>query len=145
MSKTTARTFILAAVLLAMCVMTYMYGHRSVENQLIAAGEALPPFSMDDYYPYYMELKTWEQAAAVIGLLGVSLSVAGAIRWDREMSPELNQSSILGLNEQATKRIVRSAAPQNVVSIAAARLDESNARWREEESLTPLERVIRGY
>lgn len=145
MSKTTARTFIAGAVLLAMCVMIYMYGHRSVENQLIAAREALPQFSMDDYYPYYMELKTWEQAAAVIGLLGVSLSVAGAIKWDREMPPELKQSSIFGLNEQGARRIVRRAAPQNVVSIAAARIDESKKRLREEESLTPLERVIRGY
>ena len=145
MSKTTARTFLAAAVLLAVTAMIYIYGYRVIENQMAAAREAEPQLAMsDNYHMYFRELDKWERAAILTGLLAVAVSITGAILWEREMPSVAQQSSILGLNQQAAGRNVRRAAPQNVVAFMAPGPAESHTRLCEEDSLTPLERVIRG-
>ncbi|MDT4897810.1 MAG: hypothetical protein QOH25_2887 [Acidobacteriota bacterium] len=142
MSKTTALTFAAAAVLLAASFAINIYGHHSIAAQ--RAAEREQEFTM---YCYDCDtgLESWERTAVLTGILAIAVSFAGVLLWDRETQPEAKRSSILGLNEQMAGRIVRRVAPQSIVAGAAARIDESNARLREEESLTPLERVIRGY
>jgi len=80
------------------------------------------------------------------GLLATSISIAGALLWDRETQPQENRASILGLDERAaTRQMVREAAPQQKAFAANVHVGETGATAHEEESLTPLERVIRGY
>lgn len=141
MSKTTARTFIAAAVLLAACVAITLHRHHLIENR-ISAGEEL--FIMYDG-GFDMQLDSWERLAGLTGLLAFSVTIAGALLWNRDLYQQVQRVSFLGLDERARRRIVRVAAPFRSPAIAAAHTNESNAQSPEEENLTPLERVIRGY
>jgi hypothetical protein len=142
MSKTTACTFAAAVILLAASFAINDYG-----DYIIAAQRAAER-GLSEFPVYYDDcnrgLNAWERASGLTGLLAISVSVAGALLWNRETQPETKRSSILGLNELTAGQIVRRVAQQNIVSIAATRIDESNAHLHEEEYLTPLERVIRG-
>lgn len=138
MSKTTARTFAAAAFLLAAAFAISIYGSHSIAAQRAAERER--GFAMY-CYDCDLELDSWERASVLTGILAIAVSFAGVLLWDRETQPEAKRSSILGLNEQTARRIVRRVTPQNLV----AGTDESNAHLREDEFLTPLERVIRGY
>jgi hypothetical protein len=145
MTKTTARTFATAVVLLAASVTIELYGHYSVARQRIAAGYSSGYTLYDVYDRYQMELETWNQAAGLTGLLAIAVSLVGAMLWDREDPPKPAQGSILMLDGIAGRRAVRARAPLETGLAAELRVDESCRRTHDDESLTPLERVIRGY
>lgn len=140
MSKTTARTFIAAAVLLAACVAITLHEHRIVDDR-ISAGEEV--FIMYDGFD--MQLDSWQRLAGLTGLLAFSTTIAGAMLWNRELYPRAQRVSFLGLDERVGSPVVNVAAPFKGPAIAAAHTNESNSQSHEEENLTPLERVIRGY
>jgi hypothetical protein len=117
--------------------MTNIYGRRSMA--------AYEQSTFIIYDAYDMNLETWQQVTGLTGLLAISVSVAGALLWERETRPQAKRASILGLNETAAGRMVRAAAPQRKAVAAKAHVDRTVASLPEEESLTPLERVIRGY
>lgn len=142
MSKTTARTFIAATLLLAASLAINIYGQRIVESPMMTE-EGLPLYTSCSHCS--SERENWERAAALLGLLAISVSIAGAMFWDREAGPMTEQASLLRLDDSAARRTNRVAAPSKSVGIADARIIESTAHLREDESLTPLERVIRGY
>lgn len=138
MSKTTALTFTAAIVLFAACVTASVYGHRIAAERMS---------TLDGYYTIYdadLGLDSWEQASVFTGLLGVALTFAGALLWDRETQSPAQRVSVLGLDGRAGRRIFRTAAPLKIVA-ATIQVDENCAQLYEEESLTPLERVIRSY
>jgi hypothetical protein len=137
MSKTTARTFIAAFLLLAAAVLAGVYGSSRIMT------DEQSPFIIYDGYDE--SLVTWESLTQVAGLLAIAVSIAGALLWERETRPQVKQASILGLNETAASRMVRAAATQQTIVTAKAHTVEMSAAIYEEESLTPLERVIRGY
>jgi cbb3-type cytochrome oxidase subunit 3 len=137
MSKTTALTFTAAFLLLAACVMTSVYAPRN------SARYEQEAFIIYDGYD--SSLETWERATQLTGLLAISLSIAGALLWNRETQPQAKQATILGLNEMSPGRMLRATAPQQTIVAAKPHIDGMIAPAQEEESLTPLERVIRGY
>ncbi len=139
MSKTTALTFTAAVCLFAACVAISLYGHRLAVNRISEAGEQFIMYDGD------VGFDSWERAAVLTGLLGVSVTMAGALLWDRETQPRAQRVSVLGLEESAGRRIFRMAVPRKRMTAAEIGVDESYARLHEEENLTPLERVIRGY
>lgn len=146
MSQTTAQTFITATLLLVLSMTLYLYGHHVVESQ-IAEVDGMVPM----YHYYDMQLEMWEKAAGWVGLVAFSVFIGGMIFWEREKQPIAEPASILRLNERAPGQMVEVAAPLPVALITAVHLDESNVRRQvvesssEDEYLTPLERVIRGY
>jgi hypothetical protein len=140
MSKTTARTFIAAAVLLVACVATTLYRHHLAESRRYAGEEQ---FIMYDRFD--TQLDSWERLSGLTGLLAFSVTVAGALLWDRDIYPRAQRGSILGLEGSTARRIVSVDAPLKNPAIAEAHTNESNAQSHEDEYLTPLERVIRGY
>jgi hypothetical protein len=141
MSKTTGLTFIAAVILLAVCVAATLHRHRIVEDR-ISAGEA--QFLMYDGFD--VQLDSWERLAGLTGLLAFGVTLAGALMWDRETSSQAQWVSVLGLEERARRRTFRAAVPRKITAAGAViRVDESLACLHEEEYLTPLERVIRGY
>lgn len=137
MSKTTARTFIAAFLLLAVAVLAGVYGSSHIMTD--------KPSTFIIYDGYNESLVTWESLTQVTGLLAIAVSVAGALLWDRETRPQAKQSSILGLDETAAGRMLRATVPRQTLAAAKAQTGEMSAAVDEEESLTPLERVIRGY
>ncbi len=139
MSKTTALTFTAAVVLFAACVAISLYGPRLAVNRIYGAEKQFVIYDAD------MGLDSWERVAMLTGLLGVSVTIAGALLWERETQPRAQRVSVLGLEERAGRRILRTAVPRKSLAAAEIHVDESPARLHEEESLTPLERVIRGY
>jgi len=143
MTKTTALTFATAVVLLVAAVTFEFYGHYSVAKQRSAAGDS-PGFIITDGHE--MDLDAWEQAAGLTGLLAITVSLVGAMLWDREDPPKLARTSILMLDGAKAGPIVRATKPlKNRCATAELRVDESRRRIQDDESLTPLERVIRGY
>lgn len=142
MSKTTALTFNAAFLLLAASVMAYVYSLNLIESQMSVADRESPFIIYDGYHA---SLETWERVTQLSGLLAISLTIAGALLWDRETQPQAKQASILGLNEMSPGRMLRAAAPQQTIVAAKPHIDGTIAPAQEEESLTPLERVIRGY
>jgi hypothetical protein len=144
MSKTTALTFVAAIVLFAACIVIGDYGARSVAQQRYAA-EGATPFMMFDEFD--TELESWERASGLMGLMALSVLVAGTILWVRdEEPPHSKRVSILRLDERPPRQILTAPAPYNSAAGARARFDEGGAQPQHEmESLTPLERVIRGY
>ena len=142
MSKTTARTFIAAACLLVVSLLINTYGERIFEGQP-ATVEGLPSYSIHDVCP--AGVAPWERAAGLIALMAVSISIAGVMFWDREPQPMTEQASVLKLDGGATRRMARIATPLKSATTAPVYVNQSNARLHEDESLTPLERVIRGY
>ena len=141
MSKTTALTFTAAFLLLAVCVMASVCS-LSPESQMSAADREAQFIIYDGYNA---SLETWERLTQLTGLLAISVSIAGAMLWDGETQPQAKRASILGLDETAARRMVRAATPQGAAVAAKAHVDGIGASSREEENLTPLERVIRGY
>jgi hypothetical protein len=142
MSKTTIGIFIVAAFLLVVSLAINILGRRIVESQLITAeGQQLYPrcdhcgTALDD----------WQQAASLMVLLAISVSIAGAMFWEKETRPVTGQASILKLNERRAEQSGTAAARRDSGVLAAIGIDESNTRLSEDETLTPLERVIRGY
>ena len=142
MSKTTALTFIAAFLLLSVCVMAGIYGPGIIESRLHATDGLWPYAIYSDHDPSF---KTLDQMVLLTGLLAVSLSIAGAMLWDRETQPQARQASILGLDETALATMVRPTATRRTIVAANVHVDGISAPAQEEESLTPLERVIRGY
>jgi hypothetical protein len=141
MTKTTALTFVAAVILMIACVAISLHGQRLVQSRMYEENER---FIIYDRYD--MMLESWEKAAGLAGLLSISTLIAGAMLWGREMQPRAQQpGSVLGLDGRDGRRIVGSAASWKSAVIAEIRVDESCTRLHEEENLTPLERLIRGY
>ena len=140
MNKSVAGTFIAAAVLVVVSLSINFYGQSIVESQRLA-GEG----QFTAYDVCGSQLDPWEQASGIFGLMAFSTSIAGAMFWYREQDPIAEQSSILMLGERTATGTVRMAAPPKDAAIAKAHVDQSHERRHEDESLTPLERVIRGY
>jgi hypothetical protein len=139
-NKTVVRTYLAAVALLAVSLLIGLYGHYLFESQRFAEKGL---FTVTD--ACFSPLDTWEQASGFIGLMAISVAIAGTMFWDREPDPIAEQSSILRLDERAPGQMMSVAAPLKRAVVVQAHVDESNARLHEEESLTPLERVIRGY
>jgi hypothetical protein len=140
MSKTTAHTFTAAVVLFLACMAISQYGDRLTEN-----GMSTPDGQFVMYDAYDMGLKTHERVAGLIGLLSFSVAGAGALLWERDIYPRAQRASVLGLEGGAGRRIIRAAVPRKSMAAAKINVEDSGARLHEDESLTPLERVIRGY
>jgi hypothetical protein len=142
MNKTIGLTFVAAALLLVASFTTQIYGYHSVTAQR-AARRGLPQYSYCDHCETGFE--SWERAATLIGLLAVSVTMAGAILWDREGQPQASRRSILGLDEITADRICRAVASSKSVVAEEIYVDGSSSRPLAQENLSPLERVIRGY
>jgi hypothetical protein len=140
MSKTTALTFTAAIVLFLACMAVSQYGDRVTENQMSTPDGQFAMYDSDD-----IGLKTHERLAGLIGLLSFSVAGAGALLWNREIYPRAQRASVLGLEVRTGRRIIRMAVPRKIVAAAKIHVEDSRARLHEDESLTPLERVIRGY
>ena len=138
MSKATALTFAAAAVLLTACFAISEYGYRIVASQM--AAEGLPEFTMS--HGYEAERESWGRLASFMGLLAVSVSIAGTMLWDRETRPESEHASILGLETRAAGRIVRASSARKSAVNAEIQRYRINQRSVDAESRTPLERVI---
>ena len=146
MSRTSVHTFITAAFLLVLSLILYLYGQSVVEREMIA-GDGMVMMCGD----YCAQLESWDKAAGWIGLVAVSVSIGGVIFWEREARPIMEQASILRPNERAPGRMIEVATPLQSAVITEVHTDESSVRRHEEgcpsqnDCLTPLERVIRGY
>lgn len=146
MSQTTAHIFITAALLLALSLTLYLYGHHVVENQIIE-GDGM----MQMYHYYDLQLASWENAAGWFGLAAFSVFIGGAIFWERETRSIVEQASILRLDERWPGQMPRVDAPLPGAFTTKVHADENNVRRHQEASpseeqyLTPLEKVIRGY
>lgn len=138
MNKTIALTFTAAAVLLAASFAVNIYGDYVVESQRRDVPELRIYCDRCD-----TGLESWERAAGLIGLLSFSLTAAGAMLWHSEEQSMARQISVLGLEEKAARRIVRTPGTWNSVVALEIHVDGSRVPFREEEHLTPLERVIR--
>lgn len=139
MSKTTTHTFTAAVVLFAACVAISVYGQRIAVDQIYAGDERFIMYDGD------MGLDSWERATILTGLLGVSVTFAGALLWNREIYPQAQRVSVLGLEERTEGRNFRTPLPLKCAAAAETNVDESSTCRHEDENLTPLERVIRGY
>jgi hypothetical protein len=143
MSKTTALTFTAAFVLFAACILIGDYASRSAARQGYAEDGA-PRYAMYDGYDWGLE--SLETPSGFMGLLAASVSVAGVIMWVREdEQPHATRASILKLDERRTRPRLNAPVHRNNMAGAQASSGESGAQPHEAESLTPLERVIRGY
>lgn len=140
MSRTTAHTFITAALLLALSITFYLYGHHLAERQMPAA-EGM--FTLHQCFDGQFD--SWEKAGSWLALVGISVSIGGVIFWAREMQPIVERASILTLDIRGPGPITSTAAPLMSVDVPQAVIDEDRAAPDEDESLSPLERVIRGY
>jgi hypothetical protein len=143
MKKPVTLTFIAAAVLFAASVTTYVYGQQMVLSQRLAEEDA-QVFAMTAC-GFDPQLESWEKAAGLIGLLAASTFIAGGLLWDRETQSEAERLSILGINERRARRIARETAPCKCMVVEKTNSDVSATRLHEDDYLTPLERVIRGY
>ena len=138
MRKTIVLTFVAAALLMAASVALDSYGREIFEDQRSAAGD-LPRFTVYDCESVLLE--SWKKPAVVFRLLAFSLLIAG-VRLSRSEPPT---ASVLGLDTGASRRVVRRASPMQSAVIVNVRADAASLpRVREEDGLTPLERVIRG-
>ena len=124
MRRAIALVFTAAALLMLGAVAAGIYNSEAFKAQQATAVEA-PRFSMYECYDCG-GLEPWEQAAGIAGLVAVAMSIGGAMLCAPEPRPP-HRVSMLGLCAGAPRRAAR---PQ--------RLDD-------DEGLTPLERVIRGY
>lgn len=139
MNKTIKLTFAAAALLMAMAMATHIFGYHSDAAQRAAE-------RMRRYCDHCETgLESWERASGLLGLLAVSVSIAGGILWDREMQPQALRRSVLGLDEIASRRAFRAAAPSKSVVAERVYVQGNRTHPMEEENLSPLERVIRGY
>jgi hypothetical protein len=143
MKKPVALAFIAAAILFLTSVTTYVYGQQSVLRQRLAAEDS-HLFTMTEC-DFDMQLDSWEQAAGLIGLVAASAFIAAGLLWGRETQSEAERLSILGINERRPRQIARETAPCKCMVVEKIKVKVSDARPREDDYLTPLERVIRGY
>lgn len=122
MRRSIVLIFAAAALLMVAAVALNIYGREIFEPRR-AAAEGLPEFSMSECYS--PELKPWEKASLACGWLSIALSTAGAMLWGTELCARRQHVLLLG----------------GVAQVDPLRLP----RPHDDEGLTPLERVIRGY
>jgi hypothetical protein len=143
MKKTIGLTFAAAAVLLATSIAIDFYGQHVVASQRAAMRDLQELAIYCDHCETGLE--SWDRASALVGFLAFSVSIAGWMLWHKEAQPQAGRSSILGLDDVAPRRIFSVAAPPKSVVSDEVYGGASSAVPLEDESLTPLERVIRSY
>ena len=143
MRRTIVLTFTGAALLMVASVALNSYGREIFEGEQ-AAARGLPEFSIDCYGCGMME--SWEKAAGVAFLLGLSFVIAGAMLWQAETDAPTERLLVLGLDAGASRRVASAPAPtQSAVIIKVRAHIASLPRADEDDGLTPLERVIHNY
>jgi hypothetical protein len=148
MNKTTALTFVAAVFLLAASLAMDIYGHESAAGRKYAAREVSGYATYDDEDA---EPGAWERASGLAGFLSLTLALVGAMLWDREDAPPHEaRRSVLMLDGCAARQVAGvsapSKSPESLRNTLAAGMPvcESSVRSPRDESLTPLERVLRG-
>lgn len=145
MRKTIVLTFTAAALLMAAAFALGICGREIFEGQMQAV-DGLPRFSMYECYDCGAMMESWEKAAVVAFLLGLSFVIAGAMLWQAETPAPSQRLLVLGLNAGTPRGVASTPAPtQSAVVIKVRAHVATLPRADEADGLTPLERVIRGY
>lgn len=128
MKKNIILVFAAAALMMAAAVALAMYGQAIFEAQLAAAEEAEGSARFVISECYDAQLGPWEKASLLCGLLSAALTAAGTMLWDAESRAAWHYVLLPGPDAGAPQRVAAHFQPA-----------------RDDEGLTPLERVIRGY
>lgn len=141
MRKTIVLTFTAAVLLMAAASTLELHGRNVYEYHMAAVGS--PSFTWHEYH--HPLLESWDRVSDVVWLLSLGVLVAGLMLSAAEPTPP-HHVSMLGLDAGARRRSVRapSTAKSPVLSNVRAAA-QCLPRDHDDESVTPLERVIRGY